>query len=87
MKSTAEIIRDMAPWYSEERGHKFTFPDMRADTISGRTPEQKIWDHAILAAAELIRRLGGNDNERALAIHGLLSTNLPKDGARTVPHA
>jgi hypothetical protein len=41
-----------------------------------RTVEQAIWDNAIFAAAEFVRRFDCYDETRARAIHALLSSEL-----------
>lgn len=77
---TAPIIKAMRPWYCHTEGPKIVFADMRSNSAGERTDQQKIWDHAIITAAELVRRLEG-DEVIATQIHQLLSSYLPKDGA------
>lgn len=74
--SIEEIIKEMKVWYD---GSYAPGKDRRAASVERRTEQQKDWDAAILAAAEFVRRLDGYDETRALAIHELLSTKLPKD--------
>ncbi len=71
-----KIIEGMEPWYD---GSYAPGKDRRAANVDSRTEQQKDWDSAILAAAEFVRRLDDYDETRALAIHELLSTKLPKD--------
>ncbi len=75
MKAVPEIIAEMKVWYD---GTYAPGKDRRATSVESRTEQQKDWDSAILAAAELVRRMDGYDETRALAIHELLSTKLPK---------
>lgn len=57
-----EIIAGMSVW------RKF---GESADTRS-RSPEQRAWDSAILAASEYVRRRTG-DEDLSVEIHGLLT--------------
>ena len=74
--SIEKIIKGMKVWYD---GSGASGKDRRAASVEDRTEQQKGWDAAILAAAEFVRRLDDHDETRALAIHELLSTKLPKD--------
>lgn len=74
-----KIIRQMRPWYTAHKVSKLNYEDMRADSEPTRTDQQRVWDHAILAAAEFIRRLHNYDESEAALIHLLLSTCLPKE--------
>lgn len=78
MAKLEQIIQGMRPWYTASSGI-VSHGDMRAADNRNRTAEQIAWDRAILTAAEFVRRLDNYDETRALAIHGLLSTHLPKD--------
>ena len=79
MADANKIIKGMRPWYAEQKPFDFKYEDMRASSTETRTGQQRVWDHAILTAAEFIRRLDGYDETRATLIHKLLSTELPKD--------
>lgn len=72
---TKKIIEGMRCWYDGTDGRGF---DARASDNQQRNEQQCAWDSAILTAAELVRRLDNYDESRALAIHELLSTKLPK---------
>jgi hypothetical protein len=76
MNSEADrIIAGMKVWYVDEKRKR----DMRSgDDQRDRTPQQVVWDSAILAAAEFVRRRHGGDEKLALEIMGLLSNKLPK---------
>ncbi|MGH2359745.1 MAG: hypothetical protein ACRDGM_04275 [bacterium] len=74
-----KIIRGMRPWYAELKLKGARQQDMRAESSRTRTEQQCVWDQAILAAAELLRRLHHYDETESLMIHGLLTTKLPKD--------
>jgi predicted RNase H-like nuclease len=65
----------MKAWYDGSKKPGF---DMRAKTTQTRNERQEIWDSAILAAAEFVRRFDDYDETRALQIHELLSTKLPR---------
>lgn len=71
-----EIVKSMHCWYTCQPNG---FEDMRAKSNARRTEQQRVWDHAILAVAEFVRRLDGYNETRALAIHELLSTKLPNE--------
>ena len=58
------------------QGMRQWFDGRRAIEVASRTPEQRGWDSAILAASEYVRRR--TKNERfSLEIHDLLSVKLP----------
>lgn len=72
--SAEKIIQQMAVWYD---GTLAPGKDRRAKDAKSRAEHQKDWDSGVMAAAELARRLTG-DESLALKIHGLLSIELPK---------
>lgn len=80
MKSHKRILKSLRGWYTPRTDGRRTYGDMRCQSSynQDRTEEQAVWDAAILTAAELVRRLNG-DEAAVGAIHGLLSTRLPKD--------
>lgn len=63
------IIRDMESWFAD---------NILAKSVAGRSHDQRVWDSAILAASEFIRRYTDYDEHTAGQIHGLLSTKLPR---------
>lgn len=66
--SDPKTIKDgMAPWWRYGM----------ALTVKERTPEQRAWDSAILAASEYLRRRMDSDETLALELHDLVSTRLP----------
>lgn len=73
-----QIISGMRPWYSESGNGKNHFPSMKSGTVQERNRDQRIWDHAILASAEYVRRRLDGNEKLALEIHGLLSSSLPE---------
>lgn len=73
-----KIIQAMLPWYQSREVGGIKVGDMRAKSSKARTEQQIVWDHAILAAAEFVRRLDNYDESRAILIHELLSTKLPQ---------
>ena len=75
MDKTKHIINEMKVFY--DGSHKPGF-DMRAENTQKRTERQEIWDSAVLATAEFVRRFDDYDEKRALQICELLSTKLPR---------
>ena len=72
------IVLKMRPWFRAKDG-KNRYPDMRIPPGGERTPEQKIWDHAIFAASEFVRRYEGHNKGISRSVHLLLSDYLPPD--------
>lgn len=64
-KDAKHVLAGMEPWL-DKRGKPVR-------NVRDRTPEQRAWDSAILAASEFVRRITNYDEELAGAIHCLLT--------------
>lgn len=69
MSESENIINGMSYW----------FKDRQAASAKERTPEQRAWDSAIMAAAEYLRRRLNYEEKLSLELCELASTRLPKD--------
>lgn len=64
MSNPTAVVAGMQPWL-QKRG--------TAITTKSRTDQQKIWDSAVLACSEYVRRLTDYDENLAGALHLLLT--------------
>ena len=64
-----EILAGMGPWLAYGIA-----PEKLPGSADQRTEGERIWDAAIMAAAEYVRRLTNYNEMLALTIHDLLTT-------------